>query len=479
MFEGNLLFNVVQDTGEHGATNSWDRQPMIWLADGSPTGQLTTAPAMRRIRGNMVFRNSFRGPTSNKWCLDKDDGSSDYEEEGNVLLYGAIKDRDGLWRLAHGNLLAFPELMPFEDTTNTKMAMAYQVNGLGFDQFFNNTVLTTRGEVYDCGGGRHGGYPIANASNMHDNTILFVTNFTSRSRSYAASQAAPPFVQDGCAPGSNLSFAEWQQLGFDKGSTLSFSDAGTAELLAMIRRWLPKTDDEGLRATDLRPTRQSVLELAHAQLSSNGERLATRSPRRAAKSSTFARFLTGDTRAAAGSASGDGCEAALAAAGCVPPRDVTTCDLCAGHNQRELRAAGCSDAAVQSWCAGDSAAGASPGRILPADFGADPTGVRDSSQAFEHAIGAAIQRNTSSHQMAGHIADLAGVTIDLDGGDYLISRPIVVPHGYGNLRIAHGTLRASPNFAPNRYLLEISDVTVEECRKIDPKQKSCNENIGV
>ena len=67
--DGNLLFNVVQDTGndanhcfaidivgkcviyrtplklkpqqssvksgEHGATNSWDRQPMIWLANGS------------------------------------------------------------------------------------------------------------------------------------------------------------------------------------------------------------------------------------------------------------------------------------------------------------------------------------------------------------------------------------------------------------------------------------------------------------
>ena len=32
-------------------------------------------------------------PTSNKWCLDKDDGSSNYEESGNVLLYGAIKDR--------------------------------------------------------------------------------------------------------------------------------------------------------------------------------------------------------------------------------------------------------------------------------------------------------------------------------------------------------------------------------------------------
>ena len=40
----------------------------------------------------------------------------------NVLMYGAIKARDGLWRVARNNLLVFPELMPdFEDTTDTKI----------------------------------------------------------------------------------------------------------------------------------------------------------------------------------------------------------------------------------------------------------------------------------------------------------------------------------------------------------------------
>jgi hypothetical protein len=84
--------------------------------------------------------------------------------------------------------------------------------------------------------------------------------------------------------------------------------------------------------------------------------------------------------------------------------------------------------------------------------------------------------------MGGKIVDLAGVTVDLEGGDYLISRPVVIPHGYGNIRIAHGTLRAAPTFpaAPlKRFLIEVSDLSVPECQVIDKKQKACNENIGI
>jgi hypothetical protein len=103
-FEGNLLFNVVQDTGEHGSTNSWDRQPMLWRAGGAPDGALASRPAVRTVARNFVFRNSFRGATSNKWALDKDDGSSNYDEAGNVLLYGAVKDRDGQQRTVRSHL---------------------------------------------------------------------------------------------------------------------------------------------------------------------------------------------------------------------------------------------------------------------------------------------------------------------------------------------------------------------------------------
>ena len=63
-----------QDTGEHGSTNSWDRQPLLYRDDN---GVLQHAPAPRHIHRNFVFRNSFRGPTSNKWVWGE--GTTSYK----------------------------------------------------------------------------------------------------------------------------------------------------------------------------------------------------------------------------------------------------------------------------------------------------------------------------------------------------------------------------------------------------------------
>ena len=129
------------------------------------------------------------------------------------------------------------------------------MNGLAFDQFYNNTVLTTRAEVYDCGSLK--GFPVANASNMRDNRILYVgTNFSNGQQRAEGSAAAGtgavvdgavveqgelPFIQDGCA--KNLSgaggFSEWQALGFDKGSSLTAFGGDTGEMLKMITTSLP------------------------------------------------------------------------------------------------------------------------------------------------------------------------------------------------------------------------------------------------
>lgn len=120
--------------------------------------------------------------------------------------------------------------------------------------------------------------------------------------------------------------------------------------------------------------------------------------------------------------------------------------------------------------------GTNPGLIDPAEFGGDPTGVKDSSDAFDLAVVALLQRNTSGRIGGGNTIDLGGARIDLNGGDYLISRPIVIPHGYSHFGIGHGAIRAAPGFpaaltAPRRYLLEISDLSVAECKSIDPGQK--------
>eukprot|EP01084_Bolivina_argentea_P248866 416385_1 len=108
------------------------------------------------------------------------------------------------------------------------------------------------------------------------------------------------------------------------------------------------------------------------------------------------------------------------------------------------------------------------------DFGGDPTGVNDSTSAFEAAISEALKKGAPNTYLSNNIKDCGGVTIDLAGGDYLVSKPVTIPQMYGNLRIIHGTIRASQSFTPKNGAL----VTIggETCTN---DQKSCNENIGI
>ena len=114
--------------------------------------------------------------------------------------------------------------------------------------------------------------------------------------------------------------------------------------------------------------------------------------------------------------------------------------------------------------------------IYLTDFGADPAGINDSTQAFQNAISTALKRGAPNAFLADNIDDLGGVTIDLGGGDYLISKPLNIPPMYGNLRIIDGTIRASSTFKPpTDYLLTIGDINYN-CSNY---QKSCNENIEI
>lgn len=94
--------------------------------------------------------------------------------------------------------------------------------------------------------------------------------------------------------------------------------------------------------------------------------------------------------------------------------------------------------------------------IFPTDFGADPTGAKDSTAAFTAAVAALLQGG-APHKMASGIHDLGGATLDLAGGQYLISAPVIIPMYYGNLAIARGTLRASATFPSNQWLIMVGD----------------------
>lgn len=86
ILEGNLVLNFVRESGDHGMFNSWDRQP--YLYDGDVEGEVLLAPRPHQIHGNMIFNKNFAGDgaTNSGYAFDYDDGSSQYNASGNVMV---------------------------------------------------------------------------------------------------------------------------------------------------------------------------------------------------------------------------------------------------------------------------------------------------------------------------------------------------------------------------------------------------------
>mmetsp|Transcript_19389 Transcript_19389/g.38744 ORF Transcript_19389/g.38744 Transcript_19389/m.38744 type:complete len:477 (-) Transcript_19389:46-1476(-) len=108
------------------------------------------------------------------------------------------------------------------------------------------------------------------------------------------------------------------------------------------------------------------------------------------------------------------------------------------------------------------------------DYGADASGQTDSTEAVLKAVTDLLSTDgKSDKKMASGIADLGGITLDLAGGVYLMSKPIVIPILVGNIHFIDGTLRASSNFNPAWHLVHIGNTTCAP-----DNQKSCNEFIS-
>ncbi|XP_030550650.2 polygalacturonase QRT3 [Rhodamnia argentea] len=96
------------------------------------------------------------------------------------------------------------------------------------------------------------------------------------------------------------------------------------------------------------------------------------------------------------------------------------------------------------------------GRVFyPVGYGGDPTGKQESSEAIVSALSDAF-RVQSDEQMLPGVTALGGVVIDLQGGTYLVAKPIRLPaSGGGNVVVQGGTLRASETFPGDRHLVEL------------------------
>jgi hypothetical protein len=80
--------------------------------------------------------------------------------------------------------------------------------------------------------------------------------------------------------------------------------------------------------------------------------------------------------------------------------------------------------------------------VTPTAFGGDPTGVHDSTDSLVKAVEAlmticvaARAEPSTPHHLAFNITDCGGATLDLQGGAFLISKPVVLPPWVGNLHV--------------------------------------------
>jgi hypothetical protein len=92
-------------------------------------------------------------------------------------------------------------------------------------------------------------------------------------------------------------------------------------------------------------------------------------------------------------------------------------------------------------------------------FGGDPTGVADSTAALTAALAAVAARGASGGWPS--VEGAGGLTLDLAGGVYRVSAPLVVSAAAGarDFTLAHGTLVADDAFPPARFLLELDSTT--------------------
>ncbi|KAG7546832.1 Pectin lyase fold/virulence factor [Arabidopsis suecica] len=108
--------------------------------------------------------------------------------------------------------------------------------------------------------------------------------------------------------------------------------------------------------------------------------------------------------------------------------------------------------------------------IYPIGYGADPTGGQDSSDAILEALTDAFQLQTGL-EMLPRVADLGGLVIDLQGGSYMIGKPLRFPSsGGGNLVVKGGTFRASEVFPGDRHLVELVASNSRKTMKMSPEE---------
>jgi len=211
----NLIVAFVLESSDHGPVNTWDRDPM--LSTNPVTGLAEIASGHGRLIAqnfivNRCFFNCGMGGLNQNLgghCIDHDDGSSGYVDKGNVLLYGAVKTRDGVNRTVIDNLMLYGE----------PGLLGPQCGGQNSTLVHNNVAVSPEGDFFACVRG--------------DQETDFPDLKSNRYFSQPYANGSLPF-NTACSGEPAHGFDAWQAKGLDIGSSIS-GVTNTSHLLALAR----------------------------------------------------------------------------------------------------------------------------------------------------------------------------------------------------------------------------------------------------
>jgi hypothetical protein len=188
---GNLIFNMVRETCDHGCLNSWDRLPLLSDVNGQGSSYFP--------KENQIFSNFMINNYQSVWPLDHDDGSCYYNDTGNVLVYGGYKNYLGDHKTVKSNLYLYPD-----GSTNqfSKISCAdYGSEGAGETWAGNRCIMLDGADAYDNFG----------CDTSNPSTKPFTANNTFYTPGAEWSTVCS-------TDGVTYDFPSWQALGYDIGS---------------------------------------------------------------------------------------------------------------------------------------------------------------------------------------------------------------------------------------------------------------------
>jgi len=100
------VFDTVLETGDHGSFNSWGRDRYWTTAIEEGDRQVAAdpnLPLLDVVKPIRIHNNRWR--CDHGWAVDLDDGSSNYEISNNLMLFSALKLREGFYRKVFNNIV--------------------------------------------------------------------------------------------------------------------------------------------------------------------------------------------------------------------------------------------------------------------------------------------------------------------------------------------------------------------------------------